>query len=101
MNSFGFVVNRLLQATRKEALNLLDLGIASVEDIDQAVIKGLGYPMGPFQLLDLTGIDLAYHVGMEKYQASGNEDDKPSPTIVEKFNKGEWGKKVGKGFYTY
>ena len=58
MNSFGFVVNRLLQATRKEALNLLDLGIASVEDIDQAVIKGLGYPMGPFQLLDLTGIDL-------------------------------------------
>ena len=101
MNSFGFVVNRLLQATRKEALNLLDLGIASVEDIDQAVIKGLGYPMGPFQLLDLTGIDLAYHVGMEKYQASGNEDDKPSPTIVEKFNKGEWGKKVGKGFYEY
>ena len=98
---YGFVVNRMLQATRKEALNLLDLGIASVEDIDQAVIKGLGYPMGPFQLLDLTGIDLAYHVGMEKYQASGNEEDKPSPTIVNKFLKGEWGKKVGKGFYEY
>ncbi len=98
---YGFVVNRMLQATRKEALNLLDLGIASVEDIDQAVVKGLGYPMGPFQLLDLTGIDLAYHVGMEKYQASGNEEDKPSPTIVEKFHKGEWGKKVGKGFYNY
>jgi 3-hydroxybutyryl-CoA dehydrogenase len=72
-----------------------------VEDIDQAVIKGLGYPMGPFQLLDLTGIDLAYHVGMEKYHASGNEEDKPSPTIVNKFLKGEWGKKVGKGFYEY
>jgi 3-hydroxybutyryl-CoA dehydrogenase len=98
---YGFVVNRMLQATRKEALNLLDLGIASVEDIDQAVIKGLGYPMGPFQLLDLTGIDLAYHVGMEKYQDSGNEEDKPSPTIVDKFLKGEWGKKVGKGFYQY
>jgi 3-hydroxybutyryl-CoA dehydrogenase len=98
---YGFVVNRMLQATRKEALNLLDLGVASVEDIDQAVMKGLGYPMGPFQLLDLTGIDLAYHVGMEKYQASGDEADKPSPTIVEKFEKGEWGKKVGKGFYDY
>ncbi len=98
---YGFVVNRMLQATRKEALNLLDSGVASVEDIDQAVMKGLGYPMGPFQLLDLTGIDLAYHVGMEKYQSSGNEADKPSPTIVEKFEKGEWGKKVGKGFYIY
>ncbi|MEY3647079.1 MAG: hypothetical protein RL127_1787 [Bacteroidota bacterium] len=98
---YGFVVNRMLQATRKEALNLLDSGVASVEDIDQAVMKGLGYPMGPFQLLDLTGIDLAYHVGMEKYQASGDEADKPSPTIVEKFEKGEWGKKVGKGFYDY
>jgi 3-hydroxybutyryl-CoA dehydrogenase len=98
---YGFVVNRMLQATRKEALNLLDLGVASIEDIDLAVIKGLGYPMGPFQLLDLTGIDLAYHVGMEKYLMSGDESDKPSPTIIDKFEKGEWGKKVGKGFYKY
>ena len=98
---YGFLVNRILQATRQEALKLLDLGVASHEDIDNAVIKGLGYPMGPFQLLDLTGIDLAYHVGMEKYKASGDEADKPSPTITEKFEKGEWGKKVGKGFYNY
>ncbi|MFZ9146188.1 MAG: 3-hydroxyacyl-CoA dehydrogenase family protein [Sediminibacterium sp.] len=98
---YGFLVNRILQATRQEALKLLDLGVASHEDIDNAVIKGLGYPMGPFQLLDLTGIDLAYHVGMEKYKASGDEADKPSPTIIEKFEKGEWGKKVGKGFYNY
>jgi 3-hydroxybutyryl-CoA dehydrogenase len=98
---YGFLVNRILQATRQEALKLLDLGVASHEDIDNAVIKGLGYPMGPFQLLDLTGIDLAYHVGMEKYKSSGDEADKPSPTIIEKFEKGEWGKKVGKGFYNY
>jgi 3-hydroxybutyryl-CoA dehydrogenase len=98
---YGFLANRLLQATRKEALKLLDMGVASFEDIDTAAMNGLGYPMGPFQLLDLTGIDLAYHVDTEKYQESGNPDDKPSPTVVDKFNKGEFGKKVGKGFYDY
>lgn len=98
---YGFLVNRLLQATRQEALKLLDMGVASFEDIDTAAMNGLGYPMGPFQLLDLTGIDLAYHVGMEKYKESGDSADRPSPTVVEKFTKGEWGKKVGKGFYDY
>jgi 3-hydroxybutyryl-CoA dehydrogenase len=98
---YGFLVNRFLQATRQEALKLLDMGVASYEDIDLAVKNGLGYPMGPFELLDLTGVDLAYHVGMEKYRESGDPADRPSPTVVEKFTKGEWGKKVGKGFYDY
>lgn len=98
---YGFLVNRFLKATRQEALKLLDMGVASYEDIDTAVKNGLGYPMGPFQLLDLTGVDLAYHVAMEKYRESGDPADRPSPTIVEKFTKGEWGKKVGKGFYDY
>jgi 3-hydroxybutyryl-CoA dehydrogenase len=98
---YGFLVNRLLQATRQEALKLLDMGVASFEDIDTAAKNGLGYPMGPFSLLDLTGIDLAYHVGMEKYRESGDSADRPSPTVVEKYTKGEWGKKVGKGFYDY
>jgi 3-hydroxybutyryl-CoA dehydrogenase len=98
---YGFLVNRLLQATRKEALNLLDSGVASFEDIDTASKNGLGYPMGPFSLLDLTGIDLAYHVATEKFNETGDPSDKPSPTIVKKFEKGEWGKKVGKGFYDY
>ncbi len=98
---YGFLVNRFLQATRQEALKLLDMGVASYEDIDTAVKNGLGYPMGPFQLLDLTGIDLAYHVSMERYRESGDPADRPSPTVVEKFTKGEWGKKVGKGFYDY
>ncbi|TAE22249.1 MAG: 3-hydroxyacyl-CoA dehydrogenase family protein [Cytophagales bacterium] len=98
---YGFLVNRFLQATRQEALKLLDMGVASHEDIDTAVMNGLGYPMGPFQLLDLTGLDLAYHVGMEKYRETGDPADRPSPTVVEKFTKGEWGKKVGKGFYDY
>ena len=98
---YDFLVNRFLQATRQEALKLFDMGIASHEDIDTAVRNGLGYPMGPFQLLDLTGVDLAYYTAMEKYSESGDAADRPSPTIVEKFTKGEWGKKVGKGFYDY
>lgn len=98
---YGFLVNRFLQATRQEALKLLDMGVASYEDIDIAVKNGLGYPMGPFQLLDLTGVDLAYHVAMEKYRESGDPADRPSPTIIEKFTKGEWGKKAGQGFYKY
>lgn len=98
---YGFIANRFLQATRKEALKLLEMGVATHEDIDIAVVNGLGHPMGPFQLLDLTGIDLAYHVGMEKYTESRDPEDKPSSIIVEKFTKGEWGKKVGRGFYKY
>lgn len=98
---YGFLVNRFVQAARQEALKLYDMGVASFEDIDAAVVNGLGYPMGPFQLMDLTGVDLAYHVSMERYQESGDASDRPSPTVVEKYVKGEWGKKVGKGFYDY
>lgn len=98
---YGFLANRFVQAARQEALKLLDMGVASYEDIDTAVVNGLGYSMGPFQLLDLAGVDLAYHVYMEQYRESGDPAQRPSPTIVEKYIKGEWGKKVGKGFYDY
>ncbi|MCL6447998.1 MAG: 3-hydroxyacyl-CoA dehydrogenase family protein [Armatimonadetes bacterium] len=98
---YGFLVNRILTAIRSEALYLYDLGVASFEDIDRAVVHGLGHPMGPFQLLDLTGIDLSYHVHMERYRESGDPSHKPSPVIVEKYVKGEWGRKTGKGFYDY
>jgi 3-hydroxybutyryl-CoA dehydrogenase len=98
---YGFLVNRFVQALRQEALKLLDMGVASYEDIDTALVNGLGHPMGPFQLMDLTGVDLAYHVYMERYQESGDPSDRPSPTIVEKYVKGELGKKVGRGFYEY
>ena len=97
----GFLVNRILTAIRNEALYLYETGVASYEDIDTAVVHGLGHPMGPFRLLDLTGIDLSYHVAMERYQRTGDPAHKPSPTIVEKFVRGEWGRKTGKGFYEY
>lgn len=98
---YGFLVNRIVSAIRSEALYLYDMGIASYEDIDLAVVNALGHPMGPFRLMDLTGIDLAYHVGMERYRETGDPKYKPSPIVVEKYLKREWGRKTGKGFYEY
>lgn len=98
---YGFICNRMFSAITKEACHLLDLGIASIEDIDNAAKNGLGHPMGPLQLLDMTGIDLEYHVSMERYQDTRNLADKPSPSLVERYARGDYGRKTGKGFYDY
>ncbi len=98
---YGFVANRIFSAITKEGCYLLDQGIASIEDIDNAVRNGLGHPMGPLELLDLTGIDLEYNVAMERYRDTGDVQDKPSPAIVERYAKGDFGRKTGKGFYEY
>lgn len=97
----GFVANRINAAVTREACLLLEKGIASVEDIDTACEKGLGYPMGPFRLMDLTGIDVNYYVRRDRYSESGDENDKPSPLVIEKYKKGEYGRKTGKGWYDY
>lgn len=98
---YGFLVNRIISAIRNEALYLYDLGVASYEDIDTAVVYGLGHPMGPFRLMDLVGIDLLFDITMNRYRDTGDHTYKPSPILVEKFVKGEWGRKTGKGFYDY
>ena len=95
------VVNRILDKIYEEAFYLLDMGYASAEDIDKATVNALGHPMGPFRLLDLTGIDLAYVMHMELYKKTGDIKTLVSPVILEKYFKGEWGEKTGKGFYTY
>lgn len=98
---YGFLVNRILSALHQEALFLADMGIATPEEIDMAVTNALGHPMGPFRLMDFTGIDLSYYVAMERYQETHDPKDKPSPLVVEKYAKGEWGRKTKKGFYSY
>lgn len=98
---YGFLVNRIVSAIKTEALYIYDMGVATPEDIDTAVVHALGHPMGPFRLMDLTGIDLSYYVGMERYQETGDPKYKPSPVVVEKFVKKEWGRKTGQGFYEY
>ena len=97
----GFVVNRINAAVVHEALSLLEQGIATVEDIDTACEKGLNYPMGPFRLMDLTGIDVNYYVRVDRYAESHDPYDAPHPLVVEKFKRGEYGKKTGKGWYEY
>jgi 3-hydroxybutyryl-CoA dehydrogenase len=98
---YGFLCNRVFSVITKEACDLLDRGVASVEDIDNAVKGALGHPMGPLELLDMTGIDLEYHLGMERYRETGNPADKPSPSLVERYARGDYGRKTGKGFYDY
>lgn len=97
----GFVANRINAAVTREACLLLEKGIASVEDIDTACEKGLGYPMGPFRLMDMTGLDVNYYVRRDRYAESGDENDKPSPLVIAKVEKGELGRKTGKGWYEY
>jgi 3-hydroxybutyryl-CoA dehydrogenase len=86
---------------RREALWLLEMGVASFEDIDKACVYGAGHPMGPFRLNDLTGIDLNYIMSMEQFKKTGDFADLPTPSVVERYAKGHYGEKTGKGWYDY
>ena len=97
----GFLLNRILDAITREALWLKEMGVASMEDIDKAQVFGAGHPMGAFRLMDLTGIDLTYTMCMEAFRKTGDVHHLPSPSIVEKYVKGEYGEKTGKGWYDY
>ncbi len=97
----GFVANRILHALANEAISLYENDVASFEDIDTACRTALGHPMGPFELMDLTGIDIGYYVRMVKYEQSGEEKDKPRQSIVERYERGDLGRKTGKGWYAY
>lgn len=97
----GFVANRLLGALRLEALKLYDAGIADFQDIDRAAKGALRHPMGPFELMDLVGIDIAYLVRMAEYEQTGDEASKPHPVLAAKYETGEYGRKTGKGWYDY
>jgi 3-hydroxybutyryl-CoA dehydrogenase len=97
----GFVANRILGALVDEAIYLLENNIATVEEIDLACTKALNHPIGPFALLDLTGIDVNYYIRQVLYEETGDENQKPQKSITEKFLNGEYGRKTGKGFYSY
>lgn len=97
----GFVANRILNAVRDEALHLLENGVSSVADIDTACRTALGYPMGPFELMDLTGIDIGYHAKLARHAVSNDPRDIPSPIVAALVERGELGRKTGRGFYTY
>ncbi len=97
----GFLLNRIFRVIAREALWMLEMGIATAEDIDKACVYGAGHPMGPFRLMDLTGIDLAYIMSVERFKQTGDFADLPVPSLVGKYVQGHYGEKTGKGWYDY
>jgi 3-hydroxybutyryl-CoA dehydrogenase len=96
----GFVVTRLNAVLANEAFKMVMEGVATPADIDKACRLGLNYPMGPFELIDLVGLDTRLHIMNELHQVLG-EAYRPSPLMVKYVQAGRLGKKVGKGVYEY
>lgn len=96
----GFIVNRVARPYYLEALRLMEAGVA-IETIDQ-LMEASGFKMGPFRLMDLIGNDINYAVSTSLYQALGKPPRlEPSAIQKEKVEKGELGRKTGKGYYDY
>jgi len=101
-DSPGFVVNRIMIPHMLEAIKIVEEGIASIEDVDIAVKAGLNYPMGPFELMDLAGIDICYFVTEYFYQELNKESKWVSPNLLKTMIRAnKLGRKTGGGWYDY
>ena len=101
IDSPGFIANRILQIWRNEALRIYDEGIASFQDIDTALKVGSKFKMGPFEFLDLVGMDVAIIGNETLYQEFRRDIFKPPRSLTMKVRAGEYGRKTGRGFYDY
>src|SRR5688572_7676374 len=100
-DSTAFIVNRLLVPYLLDAIRIYEGGLASLEDIDQAMKLGCGYPMGPFTLLDLVGLDTTMFVAEVMFEEYRESRYAPPPLLKRMVMAGHLGRKSGKGFYTY
>lgn len=100
IDSPGFIVNRLLLPQLREAVRLLEEGVASIEDIDTAMRLGLNHPMGPFALQDLAGIDVANNA-LEYFRQEMGDAYTPPLAMKRMVAAGLLGKKTGRGWYNY
>ena len=96
----GFITSRVNAMIGNEAFFMLQEGIASARDIDKALKLGLNHPMGPFELVDLVGLDTRLSV-LEFLHASLGEKHRPYPLLVQYVRAGRLGKKTSKGVYEY
>ena len=96
----GFITTRIGMAMIAEAVRCLEEGVGTVKDIDVAIRLGYNFPMGPFELADLVGIDVLFHI-LEGNTHTLGERFMPSPLLRQMVAAGHLGRKSGQGFYTY
>jgi 3-hydroxybutyryl-CoA dehydrogenase len=96
----GFITSRINAMIGNEAFYMLQEGIASAEDIDKALRLGLNHPMGPFELVDLVGLDTRLHI-LEYLHRTLGEKYRPAPLLVQYVKAGRLGRKAGRGVYEY
>ena len=97
----GFVANRILVPMLNEAIYTLYEGVAGVEEIDQVMMLGMAHPMGPLQLADFVGLDVALSICNVLYEGFGNPKYAPCPLLVNMVTAGKLGVKSGEGFYSW
>jgi len=96
----GFITSRINAMIGNEAFYMLEEGVASAKDIDKALKLGLNHPMGPFEMIDLVGLDTRLHI-LEYLHKSLGEKFRPSPLLVQYVKAGRLGRKSGRGVYEY
>jgi len=97
----GFIVNRLLVPYLLDAIRAYEEGVGSIEDIDNAMKLGCGYPMGPFTLLDFVGLDTTYYITHVMYDEFKERRFASPPLLKRLVMAGWYGRKTGRGFYDY
>lgn len=97
----GFVVNALLVPYLLSAIRMAEAGVATVEDIDTAVVAGLSHPMGPLRLSDLIGLDTLKLIADKMFEEFKEPLYGPPPLLQRMVEAGQLGKKSGRGFYSY
>jgi 3-hydroxybutyryl-CoA dehydrogenase len=97
----GFIVNRLLVPYLLDAIRAYEEGVGSIEDIDNAMKLGCGYPMGPFTLLDFVGLDTTYYITHVMYDEFKERRFASPPLLKRMVMAGWYGRKSGRGFYDY